>query len=175
MTAKWVAASTWFEREVEAEPDALSRLLALPEVEVKAPGRDLIREAYDEGKQDGVAAERARWTQRGTVSPPPPLTPTTLQRPPELQTFGELLRCYRQRRGLTQTQLARAAGCDVSYLTRVERDERAAPRRSIVDALIDYLELTPFERRRFLVATGYAPVLEWTAAMEEAAVEEDHS
>jgi transcriptional regulator with XRE-family HTH domain len=77
--------------------------------------------------------------------------------------FAELLQRYRLAAGLTQHALARAAGIDPTYVSRLERADRAPPRREVVDGLAAALGLEPRDRERLALAAGYAPV--WLAAL----------
>jgi ribosome-binding protein aMBF1 (putative translation factor) len=86
----------------------------------------------------------------------------------EWETFGELLTRLRAQVHISRNRLAREAGCDPSYLTRIEHEERDPPRRHVVDALARVLFLNQFEYRQFVVAAGYAPVREWTRELEVA-------
>jgi transcriptional regulator with XRE-family HTH domain len=85
---------------------------------------------------------------------------------PESARFAQLLTAYREHRQLTLGQLARAAGCDLSYLVRIEHGDRDPPRRYLVNALADGLALRGFAYRQFVTAAGYAPVREWTPELE---------
>ena len=69
--------------------------------------------------------------------------------------FAGLLQAARQRAGISQNQLARQVGIDPSYLNRIERGERAAPAREVVEALADALALAPAEGDDLLIAAGH--------------------
>lgn len=71
--------------------------------------------------------------------------------------FGQLLRAHRDRLGLSRNALAHRAGCDPSYLTRIEQGTRAAPTVPIVVALARQLHLTTGETQDFFVAAGHVP------------------
>jgi transcriptional regulator with XRE-family HTH domain len=73
------------------------------------------------------------------------------------QEFGEQLRQYRERAGLSQNQLARQVEVDPSYINRLERSEREPPKRPLVARLADTLALSQPERQRLLLAAGHVP------------------
>lgn len=114
---------------------------------------DLYAQAYHEGLR------AARVEQQPAL--PPPVAP-------EWETFGQLLERLRDRLNLSRNRLAHEAGCDPSYLTRIEHEERDPPRRHLVDALARALFLNEFEYRQFVTAAGYAPVRKWTPELEAA-------
>ena len=68
--------------------------------------------------------------------------------------FGSALRCAREKRGLSQNALAKAAGLDASYIHRLERGDREAPRRDTVMQLAAALALRKDEVDTLLVAAG---------------------
>ncbi|MGY1591948.1 helix-turn-helix domain-containing protein [Geodermatophilus sp. SYSU D00708] len=74
-------------------------------------------------------------------------------RPP----VGELLRDWRQRRRLSQLDLASDAGVSTRHLSFVETG-RARPSREMVLHLAEQLEVPLRERNELLLAAGYAPV-----------------
>jgi transcriptional regulator with XRE-family HTH domain len=69
--------------------------------------------------------------------------------------FAERLQAARQRVGISQNQLARQVGIDPSYLNRIERGERAAPAREVVEALAEALALSDAEADDLLVSAGH--------------------
>jgi transcriptional regulator with XRE-family HTH domain/tetratricopeptide (TPR) repeat protein len=69
--------------------------------------------------------------------------------------FGRLLRRERVLRGLTQEQLAEAAGLTSRSIRSLEAG-RAQPRRSTVTLLCDALDLDPGKRQALLRACGFA-------------------
>jgi predicted ATPase/DNA-binding XRE family transcriptional regulator len=79
-------------------------------------------------------------------------------------SFGDLLRGHRLRRGLTQHECGQASGLGVRTLRDLENG-RARPRRSTADLLADALGLTGSVRTEFLAAAR-RPTLEgqpqWT-------------
>jgi len=75
-----------------------------------------------------------------------------LQRP-----VGELLRQWRERRRLSQLELALDAEISSRHLSFVETG-RSAPSRDMILLLADQLEVPLRERNHLLVAGGYAPV-----------------
>ena len=71
--------------------------------------------------------------------------------------FGEHLRVWRQRRRLSQLDLAMQADISTRHLSYVETG-RANPSREMVRRLTARLEVPLRERNTFLVAAGYAPM-----------------
>ena len=78
---------------------------------------------------------------------------------------GDLLRDWRQRRRLSQLDLALEAGVSTRHLSFVETG-RAKPSPEMVLHLADELEVPLRERNRLLLAAGYAPVYEERALDE---------
>lgn len=70
--------------------------------------------------------------------------------------FGEQLRGWRQRRRLSQLDLAAEADLSTRHLSFVETG-RAKPSREMVLRLADALELPLRSRNELLIAAGYAP------------------
>lgn len=76
-------------------------------------------------------------------------------------SFGALLTAYRRRTDLSCGQLARAVHVDHSYITRIERGEREAPKPEILRLLMEALGLDTTERQHFaLVAVGLVDAAE---------------
>lgn len=73
------------------------------------------------------------------------------------QSFGSLLQQLRQRARQSGNALAKAAGIDPSYLSRIERGERDPPRRELIQSLIQELRLPPADADALLVAGGHLP------------------
>jgi transcriptional regulator with XRE-family HTH domain len=73
------------------------------------------------------------------------------------QAVGELLRAWRERRRLTQMELALQAEVSTRHLSFVETG-RAAPSREMILHLAEQLEVPLRERNQLLLAGGYAPV-----------------
>ncbi len=74
--------------------------------------------------------------------------------------FGELLREYRRRAGLSQKALAGKAGYHPSYINRLERGKRMPPRQyGTIQDLSAALQLTHEESNALLAAAGLEPVL----------------
>lgn len=71
--------------------------------------------------------------------------------------FGERLRHWRQKRRLSQLDLALQADVSTRHLSCVETG-RASPSREMVLRLAERLQLPPRERNALLVAAGYAPM-----------------
>jgi transcriptional regulator with XRE-family HTH domain len=70
---------------------------------------------------------------------------------------GELLRQWRQRRGMSQLEFASRAGVSSRHVSFVETG-RTVPSRDMVLRLAEHLKVPLRERNRLLVAAGYAPV-----------------
>ena len=73
------------------------------------------------------------------------------------QGFGEQLRDWRQRRRLSQLDLAVEAELSTRHLSFVETG-RAKPSREMVLRLSDALELPLRSRNALLIAAGFAPI-----------------
>ena len=76
---------------------------------------------------------------------------------PRIGGVGELLRAWRQRRRLSQLDLALEADVSTRHLSFVETG-RARPSRSLLLQLAEYLEVPLRERNALLLAGGFAPV-----------------
>jgi len=72
-------------------------------------------------------------------------------------SLGELLRDWRQRRRLTQMNLAGAAGVSTRHMSFLETN-RSLPSRALLLRLGAVLEMPLRERNRMLVAAGFAPM-----------------
>jgi transcriptional regulator with XRE-family HTH domain len=70
---------------------------------------------------------------------------------------GDQLRSWRQRRRLSQLDLALEAEVSARHLSFVETG-RASPSREMILRLADQLDIPPRERNVLLVAAGYAPI-----------------
>ena len=70
---------------------------------------------------------------------------------------GELLRQWRQRRGMSQLDFANRAGVSSRHVSFVETG-RTTPSRDMVLRLAEHLNVPLRERNRLMVAAGYAPV-----------------
>lgn len=73
------------------------------------------------------------------------------------ETFGDLLRSWRQRRRVSQLDLAIDAGVSSRHISFLETG-RARPSREMVIKLTEELEVPLRHRNRLLVAAGFAPV-----------------
>jgi len=74
-----------------------------------------------------------------------------------VRTIGEYLRDWRQRRRMSQLELALEAEISARHLSFVETG-RARPSREMVLRLCERLSVPLRERNAFLLAAGYAPV-----------------
>jgi transcriptional regulator with XRE-family HTH domain len=69
--------------------------------------------------------------------------------------FPGILRAFHERDGRSGSAVARAAGIDASYLSRLERGDREPPRREVILALARVLLLNRREADALLGAAGY--------------------
>lgn len=81
------------------------------------------------------------------------------------QKIGELLRDWRDKRGLTQFELADRSGISCRHLSFVETG-RAGPSRQTILTLARVLEIPSIERSRILILAGYA--VDWLGPDEDA-------
>jgi transcriptional regulator with XRE-family HTH domain len=79
---------------------------------------------------------------------------------------GELLRDWRNRRRLSQLDLALEAGVSARHLSFVETG-RAQPSREMVLTLAEHLQVPLREQNALLLAAGYAPVFSETSLESE--------
>ncbi|GAA3153565.1 MULTISPECIES: helix-turn-helix domain-containing protein [Nonomuraea] len=73
------------------------------------------------------------------------------------ESFGSLLRSWRQRRRVSQLDLAIEAGVSARHVSFLETG-RARPSREMVTRLAEELDVPLRHRNRLLVAAGFAPV-----------------
>src|SRR5438067_5305635 len=73
-----------------------------------------------------------------------------------VRPVGDLLREWRERRRLSQLELALQAEISTRHLSFVETG-RAVPSRAMVLQLADALDVPLRERNQLLLAAGYAP------------------
>jgi transcriptional regulator with XRE-family HTH domain/tetratricopeptide (TPR) repeat protein len=71
--------------------------------------------------------------------------------------YAELLRQLRAERGLTQEELAAAAGISPRTVSDLERGINQTPRRATAELLADALDLTGAEREQFMAAARRRP------------------
>jgi predicted ATPase/transcriptional regulator with XRE-family HTH domain len=83
------------------------------------------------------------------------------------QTFGVLLKQYRQAVGLTQEALAERAGLSVRAISDLERGVNRTPRQDTLDLLTGALALSP--RQRALLMAAARPAVDASAALAAAA------
>lgn len=76
--------------------------------------------------------------------------------------FGILLRRWRERRRLTQTDLALAADSSTRHLSCLETG-KSQPSRTMVNRLAELLDIPLRDRNRLLLAAGFAPAYEETS------------
>lgn len=72
-----------------------------------------------------------------------------------MASFGELLKEFRIRSKLSQRVLARKAGIDTSYVSRLERGEREVASRSLALKIAQILNLSFEETDLWLISAGY--------------------
>ncbi len=82
--------------------------------------------------------------------------PTDTARPAEVLSIGGLLRLWRQRRRLSQLDLANLSGVTTRHLSFVETG-RSRPSREMVLHLAEHLDVPLRERNELLLAAGFAP------------------
>ena len=76
---------------------------------------------------------------------------------PATQTAGGLiLKELRERRLVSQSKLAKRAGFDHSFVSRIESGSRV-PSREAVDRLADALTVLDHDRARLMIAYGFLP------------------
>lgn len=73
------------------------------------------------------------------------------------ETFGALLKAWRNRRGMSQLELACAASSSTRHLSFLETG-RSKPSREMALNLAEHLGLPLRERNRLLAAAGFAPL-----------------
>lgn len=72
-------------------------------------------------------------------------------------TFGDLLRAWRQRRHLSQLDLANQVAVSTKHLSFIETG-RAKPSREMVLHLADHLDVPLRDSNQLLLAAGFAPI-----------------
>jgi len=82
---------------------------------------------------------------------------TVQARGPDASQFQQLLRAWRQRRRLSQLELALESGVSQRHVSFLESG-RAKPSRSMILQLSETLEVPLRERNDWLMAAGFAPV-----------------
>ena len=80
----------------------------------------------------------------------------------DAQAFGVLLRRWRERRRLTQTDLALAADSSTRHLSCLETG-KAQPSRAMINRLAELLDVPLRDRNQLLLAAGFAPAFRETA------------
>jgi transcriptional regulator with XRE-family HTH domain len=73
--------------------------------------------------------------------------------------FGILLRRWRQRRRMTQADLAHAAGSSTRHLSCLETG-RSQPSRDMITRLAEYLDIPLRDQNMLLLAAGFAPAFQ---------------
>jgi DNA-binding XRE family transcriptional regulator len=68
--------------------------------------------------------------------------------------FGTMLRRYREREGMSQSELARWSCCNVSYISRMETGTRV-PSRETVPKLVWAMTLSDDDADRLHMSAGY--------------------
>jgi transcriptional regulator with XRE-family HTH domain len=76
--------------------------------------------------------------------------------------FGVLLRRWRERRRLTQADLAFTANSSTRHLSFLETG-KAQPSRAIINRLTELLDVPLRDRNTLLLAAGFAPAYEETS------------
>jgi transcriptional regulator with XRE-family HTH domain len=70
-------------------------------------------------------------------------------------SFGDMLREFRNRVGLSQRALAEKANIDTSYISRIESGQRDFPSRPVALQLAEILQLSQEETDLWLISAGY--------------------
>jgi transcriptional regulator with XRE-family HTH domain len=70
---------------------------------------------------------------------------TLMKKPPNASRFGPLLRELRERRSVTQRELARVIGVSFSFLCDVERGARGPLRPEAISKAARYLKVSKFD------------------------------
>ena len=83
----------------------------------------------------------------------------------DVRPVGEQLRAWRQRRRMSQLELASDAGVSTRHLSFVETG-RSSPSREMVLRLSEHLDVPLRDRNLLLVAAGFAPVYSETSIEE---------
>lgn len=76
-----------------------------------------------------------------------------------MESFGEQLRAYRERLGMSQQTLAERTGVSPSQLSRIQSGEKKPPPAETVLRMIEVLRLTADEAANLLEAANYSPQL----------------
>lgn len=76
-----------------------------------------------------------------------------------METFGEQLRAYRERLGMSQQTLAERASVSPSQLSRIQSGQKKPPPAETVLRMIEVLRLTGDEAADLLEAAGYSSQL----------------
>lgn len=72
-------------------------------------------------------------------------------------SFGKKVTEYRERKNMSQAELARRAKMHVGHLNRIEKGTRNPPSRMVtIIKMVEVLGLTPEEANEFLVLAGYS-------------------
>jgi len=87
--------------------------------------------------------------------------------------FGEKLRAYRAKKGISQAELARAVGVSPAYLSALEHGQRGKPSWALVQDIIQYFEIIwdEAEELESLARITHPPVAGDTAGMNAKATE----
>ncbi len=88
---------------------------------------------------------------------PAPTSPVIFNRMNDIRSLGELIRDWRQRRGLTQLQLADTAETSTRHVSFIETG-RSLPSRAMLLRLADRLDVPLRERNVLMTAAGLAPI-----------------
>ena len=83
-----------------------------------------------------------------------------------MSAFGLTIDARRRAIGLSQNELAKAAGIDHTYVTHLIRGRRS-PQRPVVLALAAALRLDALETDRLLFVAGHAPECDWQAIAQD--------
>ena len=88
--------------------------------------------------------------------PSNPLAPVPAAAPATQTAGGLILKAMREHVGMSQSKLAKRAGYEHSYISRLESGTRV-PSRDAVTRISRALWLTPEDRARLMIAYGFLP------------------
>src|SRR2546423_15112146 len=104
----------------------------------------------------GDAAGAASFPRRNRLADPPGLHSPAMATAISEQQVGPLLRQWRERRRVSQLELALEAGVSARHVSFVETG-RSKPGRDMLLQVLGQLDVPPREQNRLLLAAGHAP------------------
>lgn len=73
-----------------------------------------------------------------------------------MQSFSEILKFYRGRMGISQTELGKISSVVASHISRLESGVTKVPSHAVVEKLATALSLTENNKKRFFESAGFA-------------------